>query len=276
VNSKHPINKDSLNRFVKLLDINLQSKGVKELKNIVGTFMRRVPFENISKLYYKKHHHLQYLPDFDMYLDGIEKYNFGGTCYSNNYYLNLLLHHLGYDAKLCGADMSTPDAHLVNVVSIEKTRFLVDAGYAAPFLVPLPLDLDTDHTVVLGRDRYVLKPRDKNGNSKMMLYREGKHIHGYLVKPIAREIDYFNNAIEDSFRDNSTFMNSLLAVRFYSNSSIVINNMTLIESEGTESRKSILEDRNEITHAVEKHFSIPGNIVKTAISEITEFGNAWN
>ncbi|MBD3219445.1 MAG: hypothetical protein GF310_14330 [candidate division Zixibacteria bacterium] len=239
-------------------------------------FMVRVPFENISKLYYNKLYGLRYIPDTNLYLDGIERFNFGGTCYSNNYYLNQLLAYMGYNAMLCGADMSTPDAHLVNIVFVDGREFLVDAGYAAPFLEPMPRDLHKDIEIVQGLDRYVLKPKDKLGNSELELHRDGSHIHGYTAKPIARRIDHFEDVIEDSFRDGATFMNSLLAVRFFPEKSIVINNLSIIESEGSNYRKSHLKNRDEAARAVEKYFSIPRDIVAEAISEIKEFGDAWS
>ncbi len=128
-------------RFLHLLGIQRQDPGFETLKELVREFMTRIPFENISKLYYRKHLGLTHLIDFELYLKGIEKYHFGGTCYANNYYLNLLLKWLGHEVKLCGADMSDPDIHIVNIVKIKNREYLVDVDYAAPFAEPLPLDL---------------------------------------------------------------------------------------------------------------------------------------
>jgi len=52
-------------------------------RKIVKVDLIKVPFENISKLIYKKQG-MNYIPDLTTYLDGIENYNFGGTCYTNN------------------------------------------------------------------------------------------------------------------------------------------------------------------------------------------------
>ncbi len=236
----------------------------------------RIPFENVSKLYYRKRDGLRRLPDLRQYLDGIERYNFGGTCYPNNYYLHLLLAHLGYDVMLCGADMANPDVHLVNIVSLDGREFLVDAGYAAPFLEPLPRDLEQDYIITLGRDRYVLKPMDKRGCSRIELYRDEQLNHGYTAKPIPRQIEHFSRVIEDSYRDSATFMNALLLVRFYPNRSIVIHNLSVIKSESADFRIHQLPSREELPHAVEEHFGIPKEIVSEAVAEIGEFGDAWN
>lgn len=128
-------------RYLKILGIQRQKPDFEYLKNIVKAQMLKIPFENISKLFYKKRIDLDQLIDFELYLEGMEKYRFGGTCYSNNFYLNQLLEWLGYNIKLCGADMKNPDVHIVNIVNIENRDFLIDTGYAAPFLEPIPLDV---------------------------------------------------------------------------------------------------------------------------------------
>ena len=99
------------------------------------------------------------VPSIDLYLDGIENYRFGGTCYSNNFHFYSLLRTLGYEVKLSAADMKTPGVHAVILAACEGREYLIDPGYAAPFLSPLPRDLAKDYVITLGRDRYVLKPQ---------------------------------------------------------------------------------------------------------------------
>ena len=265
-----------MERYLHLLGIRRQKPTYAALAELVMAQMTRIPFENVSKLYYMKREGRRGLPDLNQYLNGVERYPFGGTCYSNNYYLHLLLAHLGYDVMLCGADMTNPDVHLVNLVSVEGREFLVDAGYAAPFLKPLPRDLGQDLVVALGRDRYVLKPKDGNGCSRMELHRDGQLKHGYTAKPIPRQIEYFADAIEDSYRSTATFMNALLLVRLYRNRSVVLHNLTLIESEGTESRVQYLASRGDLSGVVEDRFAIPRELVSEAVAELGEFGDAWN
>ena len=108
---------DLFERFLHLLGVNRRKPCSGALDELVTAYMMRVPFENVSKLYYMKRYGLRGLPNLEQYLEGIELYNFGGTCYSNNYYLHLLLTYLGYDVMLCGADMFDPDVHVVNIVS---------------------------------------------------------------------------------------------------------------------------------------------------------------
>ena len=218
-----------LKRYISLLGVQRRKPSMDALCELVQAHLLRVPFENVSKLYYKKHQGLRGIPNLETFLDGIDRFHFGGTCYSNNYYLYQLLANLGYQNRLCGADMSNPDVHLVSIVNLEKREYLIDVGYAAPFLAPMPRDLTTDYTIVLGRERYVLKPQDERGCSRMELYRDGNLNHGYLAKPAPRQIYEFEQVIADSYREDATFMNALLLARFFPNRSLVIHNLTVIE-----------------------------------------------
>ena len=237
--------------------------------------MTRIPFENISKLYYRKHLGLTDLVPLPLYLEGIERHHFGGTCYPNNFYFYTLLASLGYEVKLCGADMANPDVHMVIMVRVDGQEYLVDGGYAAPFLAPLPRGSEADFVVTLGRDRYVLKPQDENGFSRLELYRDGILKHGYVAKPSPRKIEDFHAVIIDSFRPSATFMNAVLLARFYLDRSLVIHNLTRTESSGTESAMYTIGSLGELVADVERHFGIPSEIVSDALASLGGLTDAW-
>ena len=178
-------------KYLSILGCDRKEPSLEGLRELVEAQLTRVPFESLSKIYYKKHEGLTALPGLERYLDGIERFGFGGTCYANNIHLGQLLTHLGYRTRLCSADMSQPDVHIVNMIDVDGREYIVDAGYAAPFLEPLPRDLTTNHVIELGRDRYVLHPQDGNGCSRVDLHREGQLIHGYLAKPDPRTMEDF-------------------------------------------------------------------------------------
>jgi hypothetical protein len=52
--------------------------------------------------------------------------------------------HPGFDVKLCGADLKNTDIHVISMVRINGKEYIVDGGYTAPFLAPLPGDLIKD------------------------------------------------------------------------------------------------------------------------------------
>jgi len=270
------MNSDLRDRYLNILGVQKQNPSTSALYELVQAQMIKVPFENISKLYYKKHHNLQGLPDLELFLDGIESFHFGGTCYSNNYFFYQLLASLGYQIKLCGADMLNPDVHLVSVVTVEQRDYLIDVGYAAPFITPMPHDLKTDYIIILGRDQYVLKPQDARGYSQMELYREGSLKQIYLVNPVPRQIQEFDLIIAGSYREDSTFMNALLLARFFPDRSLVLHNLSLIESQGTVSKSQNLNSRDEIIQAAFEYFAIPTKFTIEAVNEIEQFSDVWS
>jgi len=263
-------------RYLRLLGIQKQKPNLEYLKEIVRAQVTKIPFENISKLFFKKRLNLKHLIDFELYLDGIEKYSFGGTCYSNNFFLNQLLCWLGYDIKLCGADMKNPDVHIVSVVTIENREFLVDTGYAAPFSEPLPLYLLNDYSINQGYDSYILKPQNNNNRPQIELYRNGELIHGYRVNPQARNIGEFRQVIEDSFKESATFMNALLLTRFDSDDFIIIHNMTIIESYGLVSKKYSLDSVDQLASVIDNRFGIPRTIVLESVEGLQMLKDGWS
>ena len=268
-------NQHLFQRYLKILSVPEREPDLNYLKELVSAHLIRIPFENISKIYYKKFKQLEDIPPLSLFLEGIEKYNLGGTCYSNNYYFYLLLSYLGFSIKLCGADMLNPDVHIVSIVFINGNEYIVDGGYAAPFLIPIPRYLNYDFEIILGDERYVLKPMDSKGCSKMEQYRKGEYIHGYNVKPEPRKIEDFKQVIKDSFREDAIFLNSLLITKFYSDRSTVVHNLNLIESEGTNSKSYELKDTKQLIGVIEEKFRIPKEISSEAISELKELKNPW-
>jgi arylamine N-acetyltransferase len=264
-----------LARYLDLLGIRRRPPGLAALRELVRAHLTGVPFENISKLYYHKHLGLRSLPGLERFLDGIHRFHFGGTCYSNNFYCYQLLANLGYEVMLCGAGMAAPDVHLVSLVRVAGREYLVDVGYAAPFLAPLPCDGDDDHVLILGRDRYVLKPRDHQGRSRMELYRDGALRHAYTVRPMSRDIGEFERVIAASFQPDATFMKVLLLARFFADRSLVIHNLSVIESRGTRSSVRRLSGRDELASAVQEGFGIPAEITAEVVRDLEDFGDAW-
>ena len=257
---------ESFARYRRLLGVPALPSGPAALAELVEAHLIRVPFENVSKLLHRGDPAMR-LPPLSRFLDGIEHHHFGGTCYANNSHLNALLLHLGYDARLCGADMSKPDVHLVNIVRLEGRELLVDGGYGAPFLSPMPLDLPRDHAIELGGERYVLRPRGADGRSRMEQYRDGRLVHGYTVNPTPRRIQEFAAVIEDSFAPTATFMNAVMAARFFPGRSVVVRNLSVIESEGA-SRRVVPIRREELPRVIEERIGIPRELVAQAIDGV--------
>jgi arylamine N-acetyltransferase len=262
--------------YLKILNVSIKKPSMNALSELIKSHLFNIPFENISKLYYKKLFDLHYIPDFELYIEGIKKYNFGGTCYSNNYYFNKLLKHLKYEIILCGADMKNADSHIVSIVKLDDQEYIVDVGYAAPFLSPIPRDLATEYQINFGEDKYILSPKDENGFSKLNYYKGGSLKHGYTVKPFCRKIKDFDEVIKSSFNPDSTFMNSILLVKYGKDSSKIIHNLSRTDIKNKKYINRILTGENELMNEIEKVFKIPKEIVRESISQISRYEDAWN
>jgi arylamine N-acetyltransferase len=274
VQTEHPAPR-LFERYLRALGVDARPPGLDALCELTAAHLHRVPFENLSKLLHRRDRRMR-LPALDRFLDGIEAHGFGGTCYSNNYHLSLLLAHLGYDVRLCGADMSKPDMHVVNVVTLEGCEYLVDVGYGAPFDAPMPLGRAGDFLVALGDDRYVLKPRTPDGRTTLEQYRDGKLRHGYRINPRARRIEEFAGVIEASFAEQATFMNALVIVRFRTGASRDLHNLLLRECEGPRQRTRELPDAGALPAVIEEQFGIEAGIARRALDGVDLSRNVFD
>jgi len=259
---------ETFERYLSILGLGAEDPSLGHLRRLVRAQLIRVPFENISKLYLKKTQNARYIPSLEEHLEGIERCNFGGTCYANNPYFAKLLRHCGYDVDLCGADMTRPDVHVVSMVRLEGRDYLVDVGYGAPLYEPMPRDLDREHEIVFGENRYVLHPQDGQGRSRMDHIRRGKLIHGYTAKPQPRGIEHFDEVIRDSYMDAATFMNVVVIERFFPDRSVRVHNFTVTESTPDKATVTQLIDKKELVEAIEHHCGFPPEIVREAIADI--------
>jgi arylamine N-acetyltransferase len=261
-------------KYLKLIGVEAAVPSFELLCRLVKAHIIKIPFENISKLLFIKQG-MNYIPDLSTFLEGIEKYNFGGTCYSNNYYLYLLLEHLGFDVKFCGADMKNPDVHLISMVKIDATEYIVDGGYAAPFLKPLSRDLKRDYIIRNGNEKYLIKPKDENGKTKVEHYDNNELKHWYTAKPRPRKIEEFRKVIEDSYADDATFMNALRIASFSENGSMALKNLMLTETKATSTR-TIKIKRDEIPAVVLEKFGMPEYLVKESVESIKELKDIYD
>jgi len=264
----------AFDRYLELLGINRSGPGLDALVELTSQHLRRIPFENVSKIHRVKVLGIRGIPGLDEYLDGIEQYNFGGTCYTNNYYMHLLLAHLGYAVRLCGADVDFTgaplDNHMVNVVTIDGHEFVVDVGFGTPFLKPFPRNESTDVVLEYGPDKYVLKPVDSEGRSRLEVIHDGRPVHGYLLKPAARQVGYFRDVVTRSYTDMASFLHRLMIARFIDDEHYVLRNNSLTISTPDSFRKLKYETRRDIADAAARYYRMPLSIVTEVIDFLSD------
>jgi hypothetical protein len=71
-------------------------------------------------------------------------------------------------------------------------------------------------------------------------------------------------------------MNALLLARFFPGRSVVIDNLNVIESEGTASSIKTLTSLDELVQAIHEYFAIPLEFIKDAVNDLGQLKDAWN
>lgn len=271
-----PLTAAGARSYLAVLGLPREAPGLPALRRLMRAQLLRIPFETVSKLWYLWRYGLRDVPDLGRYLDGIRRFRFGGTCYSNNLHFWRLLRALGYDATLCAADMpSGPDVHTAITVIAARRPWLVDAGNAAPFLAPLPLDLDRPHELRWGDSCWVLRPRDAGGRSGVEVWHRGEHVHGYTLKPGQVAAETFDRVVRASFRPQATFMNAVLLVRCFPRRLVRILNLEVTHTTRARSRSATLADRAAFVATVASEIGIPARITASAIAGIERFGSVY-
>ena len=268
------MNNFEFRQYLNLLHIAESHPSVNALTEILHAHLNVFPFENISKLYYLKKDNSRTIPGLEQFLRGARDNHFGGTCYALNYYLNQLLTTMGYQVKLCGADMNNPDVHVVNIVTIGGKEYITDAGYAAPFSVPLPRYLREPFSVSSGVDSWILLPKDSMGRSRVEQFHKGELQHSYLVKPAPRQIGDFSEVIADSFRPEATFMNAIVLVRYDGENSHVIRNREYSTTQNGVTHKLSLQTPAHLIETISHVFGIPPEISQVALEGFSFPGNS--
>lgn len=171
--------------------------------------------------------------------------------------------------------MKKPDVHLINIVTIDRREFIVDGGYAAPFLNPLPTEQTEDYVINIGSETYCVKPKDETGRTKVEQYYNNVLQHWYTANPKPRKIEDFRKVIEESYADDAIFINTIRITRFSENGSFVLKNLLLTENTGLET-STIKLSRNNIHKVIQKKFGMPASIVKEAIKNLKELKSLYN
>jgi hypothetical protein len=71
-------------------------------------------------------------------------------------------------------------------------------------------------------------------------------------------------------------MNSVLLTRFYSDRAVMIHNLMLVESRGSESIVRPLASRDQLAATVEEYFDMPRAIVAEVVGELGDLEDPWS
>ena len=252
-------------RYLRIVGIRTHPAGIEGLNDIVIRHLSRVPFENISKLVLLGREGAGRVTRLAEFLDGIEHYDLGGTCQTNNPFLASLLQALGYDADLLGADMSQPNVHTSIRVRLEGAEYHVDVGYGAPFRCPIRLDR-LPWEFVQGRLRFCFDRGAAAGAYEAGVYAGEQRLHGYVVHPPARDRGFFDGTVIESYRPGATFTSMLRIIRFFDDYAADIENARLSVHRGAETTTRQLRSMAELRAAVAEDLAMPRCPIEEAVA----------
>jgi len=258
--------RDPYTRYLRLLGFNHPPCGLEGLRQLVRQHVIRVPFENISKLLLIGREHKGRITTLAEFLEGIERYDLGGTCYTANPFFAELLSELGYDRDLLGCDMRNANVHTAIRVCIGRNEYHADVGYGGPFYDPLPL-AELPHEMKQGSYRYVLDRRG-DGRLAMDVFRGGERVHGYVVNEVPRTFDFFREIILDSFRPAATFMTRLRVVRCFDDHSVELRNALVTRHDAVGSREIRISSMQQLREVFDNEFRLPRSPVERAVESL--------
>ncbi|WP_346726923.1 arylamine N-acetyltransferase [Bacillus suaedae] len=267
---------DNARKYLDSLDLDLKKPTYDYLKQICVAHLNTFPFENISKLlYFKKHNYTNFeLPSFELFINNHRDFNFGGTCYTLNSNLMILLKGIGFSCY----HVMLGEEHMGIIVEIENERFYVDCGAAAPIFKPVNFENDDKNISSFGKDVVNIVPVDSSRNTyNYVRYTNGKQNGKNWVFNSVKEtkIEHFNEVMKRANQPNAPFM-TILRCQLYQThkhrSVSLVNNKFSIRYSSGEIDLKVLSTPEEISSVLSEEFALPKLPVTEAI-EVLELLN---
>ena len=256
-------------RYLRLLGFEVPPAGFDGLQQLVLRQVCRIPFENVSKLLLYSRERNGRVTTFSEYLDGIEHFDLGGTCYTANPYFAQLLAALGYDVDLWGASMMTPNVHTCIRVRLNGAEYHVDVGFAAPFRSPMRVD-QLPAEIRDGSDKYIVSRSEETGEITVGVYSGRERTHGYRAHNTPRGADFFRQTIIDSYQPGKTFMVCLRVARYFERGSAHLRDGKLIVCDGEKQTITELRTLTDLKAAFEGPLRMPRCPFTEAVAVLEE------
>ncbi|MDV2684017.1 arylamine N-acetyltransferase [Alkalihalophilus lindianensis] len=252
---------DSTTKYLDCLNLDLEKPSYNYLEQICHAQLNIFPFENISKLrFFRNHNYNNFeIPSFELFTKNYIEYNFGGTCYTLNSNLMILLREIGFDCH----HVMLGEEHMGIIVRIDNERFYVDCGAAAPFFKPVRFENNYENISPFGKDEVYIIPEEPQRNRyKYVRYTNGKQsgkTWHFNSRKVAKVSD-FNDVIEKSNKPNAPFM-TILRCQLYQTrkqrSVSLVNNKFGIRYSNGETSVETLSSPEEIRAVLSEEFSLP-------------------
>lgn len=255
--------------YLRLLNLPLEAPTFHYLERICHAQLNTFPFENISKLIYYRDRYKDpiKIPSFDLFVKNHKLYHFGGTCYTLNSNLMLLLKEIGFDCY----HIMLGKEHMAIIVTIDNDKFYVDCGAAFPFFKPVSFENDPHNITKFGNDNVRLLPLQSGTNNYQYIrYTNGKQ-SGKAWRFNSQQVSTisdFDQPIKLSNRPRTPFM-IILRCQLYQTDknrsvSLVNNKFAIRYDDGTTSDQR-LSSVSEIEQVISNEFMLSKLPVAEAI-----------
>ncbi len=250
-----------MDQYLKLLKLNPSKPSVEFLRSILEAHHFHVPYENISKIFNFEQGTI--FPTLDQYLEGIQRFGFGGTCFVRNFYLSDLLSHLGFKTQLLTLESNgIPDSHCNVLVD---DRYIVDLGLMSTFVGPF--DIHGGHIKTNNGLRVMkfLSNRDQN-EIRIEIYR-GEKLHRYFKGTLEpKSKDFFDVPIQNTYAQDALFMKTLRIFRLLPDAEVTLwdRDLYTLKPDGNLQRRK-LETRIDLENAVAIDLKLPQYPIATVI-----------
>lgn len=266
-------------RYLQRLNLAPEPPSYTYLSALCQAHLTTVPFENISKLiaYRNRSPRSAPLPSVEVFVENMTRFDFGGTCYTLNSRLYLLLKALGFSAYLVqlGEDHM---AILVELPDLPGERVYVDCGAAAPLFRPVRFERDVHNQSSFAGEQVRLVPDQKQkGFYRYLRYRGNELISNeWLFHPDARKsFAQFIPLIERSNQPGASFMRLLRCQLFQLDKRRILsllNNVFTVRYEDGSNSKLLLSSVAEIRRVLAEEFRLPRLPVEEAIAVLQSLG----
>lgn len=270
---------DWTEQYLGALGLSQQEPSLSFLQQICTAQLTRFPFENMSKLiYFRDQQKNGYtIPTDEDFIRHHLEYQFGGTCYTQNSKLLILLRSLGFSCYLA----KLGDDHMAILVELPEypnEKLFVDCGAAAPFFTPVRFQSDPNNVSQFGSDEVFLKTVDaEQGLYHYVRYRNGEKTgKDWMFNAYKRyEFADFHEIVVRANEPNTPFM-SILRCQIWQlergrNLSLVNHELTIRYVDGKVNKQK-LQSTDEIEHVLALEFGLPKLPVREAIDILRDFG----
>lgn len=263
-------------RYLERIDVKQEAPTLAFLEKVCHAHLNAVPFENISKLLYMRDFEKNgfYIPPIDVFVENMFRYDYGGTCYTNNSHALTLLKELEFE----GYHVELGSSHIGIIIELDGERWYADFGSASPFFKPVNFERDRDNVTAYDVEEIRIIPDPKQeGFYRFIRYRDGKVVKDdWDFKPDEhKEFEEFHETIEKSNKPGAFFLSHLRCHHYQveqNRTLSLINNKLSIKQADGHVEEIVLKTPEEIEEVVVKEFNLPNLPVKAAIDVLGELG----